>query len=149
MQTRLKQLGFFSGDVDGEYGDRTKSAVEKFQKALGIKQTGEASVTLQEHLYSDAAPNSDITFFKERQKFELLQPGDSSKAVGNLQKQLWELGYLNKDDVEDQVNDFNEATRQAVSEAQTAMGYIHADGVAGPEFQAFLFSKYCTIIKKN
>ena len=29
------------------------------------------------------------------------------------------------------------------------MGYVDADGVANPEFQAFLFSKYCTIIKKS
>ena len=94
LQTRLAELGFFEGDVDGNYGSRTESAVKKFQKALGIKQTGDASVTLQQHLYSDAAPKSSVSFFKEAQKFETLAPGDSSKSVEKLQRQLWELGYL-------------------------------------------------------
>jgi len=125
------------------------SAVKKFQKALGIKQTGDASVTLQQHLYSDAAPKSSVSFFKEAQKFETLAPGDSSKSVEKLQRQLWELGYLDKADVDGSVGTYNEATEASVAQAQRAMGYVDADGVANPEFQAFLFSKYCTIIKKS
>mgnify|MGYP001066141647 CR=1 FL=1 len=149
LQTRLAELGFFEGDVDGNYGSRTESAVKKFQKALGIKQTGDASVTLQQHLYSDAAPKSSVSFFKEAQKFETLAPGDSSKSVEKLQRQLWELGYLDKADVDGSVGTYNEATEASVAQAQRAMGYVDADGVANPEFQAFLFSKYCTIIKKS
>ncbi|NLF28323.1 MAG: hypothetical protein GX592_10525 [Clostridiales bacterium] len=149
LQTRLTELGFFEGDVDGNYGGHTESAVKKFQKALGIKQTGDASVSLQRHLFSDAAPKSGVSLFKEVQKFETLEPGDSSKSVEKLQRQLWELGYLDRADVDGSIGTYNAATETAVASAQLAMGYVDPDGVAGPEFQAFLFSKYCTVIKKN
>ena len=43
---------------------------------------------------------------------------------------------------------FGEATRDAVIAAQQAMQYVRADGVASPEFQAFLFSRYCGMIRK-
>ena len=42
---------------------------------------------------------------------------------------------------------YNDATRQAVVDAQTAMGYEDPDGVAGVEFQSFLYSKYSGKIK--
>lgn len=32
IQTKLKQWGYYNGDVDGIYGSRTKAAVEKFQR---------------------------------------------------------------------------------------------------------------------
>ena len=70
-------------------------------------------------------------------------------AVTNLQRRLWELGFLNKDDVKDSIGTFNDATRQAVVDAQLKMGYGSADGVAGVEFQSFLFSKYGDKLKQR
>ncbi len=67
----------------------------------------------------------------------------------NLQRRLWELGFLNKDDVKDSIGTFNDATRQAVVDAQLKMGYGSADGVAGVEFQSFLFSKYGDKLKQR
>ncbi|MBQ8964576.1 MAG: peptidoglycan-binding protein, partial [Clostridia bacterium] len=63
-------------------------------------------------------------------------------AVTALQRRLWELGLLNRADIEDSVGAYNEATRLAVTTAQLKMGYGSADGIAGAEFQNFLFSKY-------
>ena len=40
IQTKLKQLGFFNGTVDGIYGVKTQSAVKKFQKSVGITADG-------------------------------------------------------------------------------------------------------------
>ena len=148
LQTRLKQLGYYNGSLDGQYGAATAEAVRYLQNRLGLEQTGVASVSLQEHLYSDATPQSDISLFDSTQTFSTLQLGDESDMVEMLQRQLWELGYLDRADVEDSVGTFNEATRQAVIDAQAAMGYVKTDGVATPEFQAFVFSKYCTLIKR-
>ena len=64
-----------------------------------------------------------------------------------LQRRLWELGFLDKADVADSIGDFNDATRQAVIDAQLKMGYGSADGTAGEEFQSFLFSKYGEMLK--
>ncbi|MCI6291911.1 MAG: peptidoglycan-binding protein, partial [Clostridiales bacterium] len=41
LQSRLTELGFYSGEADGNYGGGTQDAVEAFQKALGVEQTGE------------------------------------------------------------------------------------------------------------
>lgn len=40
LQARLKALGFDPGPVDGEYGDRTRAAVEAFQLVRGLHVDG-------------------------------------------------------------------------------------------------------------
>ena len=70
------------------------------------------------------------------------------QPVESLQRQLWELGYLDREAVRGVEGQFNEATQAAVVDAQRAMEYVNADGVATPEFQAFLFSQYCGMIRK-
>ncbi|MGN0632456.1 MAG: spore cortex-lytic enzyme [Oscillospiraceae bacterium] len=42
IQEKLKERGLFSGEVTGYYGDKTQTAVKKFQKQQGISQTGTA-----------------------------------------------------------------------------------------------------------
>lgn len=49
LQIQLKQLGFDISIVDGQFGQRTKSAVEEFQKEKGLSVDGVAGdVTLEE-----------------------------------------------------------------------------------------------------
>ena len=74
--------------------------------------------------------------------------GSAAEGEESLQKQLWELGYLDREAVRGTEGQFGEATRDAVIAAQQAMQYVRADGVASPEFQAFLFSRYCGMIRK-
>ena len=38
IQTRLKEWGYYNGNVDGIYGSKTQSAVKAFQKANGLTQ---------------------------------------------------------------------------------------------------------------
>jgi hypothetical protein len=40
IQTALKNAGFYNGAVDGKIGPKTKSAIEEFQKAKGLKADG-------------------------------------------------------------------------------------------------------------
>lgn len=40
IQKKLKELGFFTGSVDGIYGVKTQSAVRRFQKSVGITADG-------------------------------------------------------------------------------------------------------------
>lgn len=48
LQSKLKQLGFSSGIVDGKFGPGTKKAVMAFQKSKGLKADGVAGpVTLK------------------------------------------------------------------------------------------------------
>lgn len=41
MQEALNKLGFFVGEVDGIFGDRTQAGVKAFQKEKGLAETGE------------------------------------------------------------------------------------------------------------
>jgi peptidoglycan hydrolase-like protein with peptidoglycan-binding domain len=40
IQTALKNAGFYSGNVDGKVGPKTKAAIEAFQKANGLNADG-------------------------------------------------------------------------------------------------------------
>ncbi|MBR3905711.1 MAG: peptidoglycan-binding protein, partial [Clostridia bacterium] len=40
LQQRLQQLGFYTGTVDGQYGNGTKNAVLIFQKQHGLEADG-------------------------------------------------------------------------------------------------------------
>lgn len=40
IQTKLKNWGYYSGDIDGIYGSRTKEAVKKFQKNNNLTADG-------------------------------------------------------------------------------------------------------------
>ena len=42
LQIKLKELGYYSGAVDGDYGNGTEKAVKKFQKAKGLSADGVA-----------------------------------------------------------------------------------------------------------
>lgn len=40
LQESLKTLGFYRGNVDGDYGEQTRSAVTAYQTARGLKPDG-------------------------------------------------------------------------------------------------------------
>lgn len=40
IQTALKNAGFYTGNIDGKVGLKTKAAIEEFQKANGLKADG-------------------------------------------------------------------------------------------------------------
>lgn len=40
VQTKLRELGYYKGNIDGIYGSGTKSAVTNFQKANGLSADG-------------------------------------------------------------------------------------------------------------
>lgn len=58
LQTRLKELGFLSGNADGDFGGKTLKAMTAFQNANGLEQTGIASAADQSLLFSADALNS-------------------------------------------------------------------------------------------
>ena len=61
VQKRLKALGYFSGEVGGNYQALTKAAVEAFQATAGLTVDGECGVNTLEALFSDSAPKMPKT----------------------------------------------------------------------------------------
>jgi peptidoglycan hydrolase-like protein with peptidoglycan-binding domain len=45
LQTKLTDLEFYTGPIDGDYGKGTRAAVEKLQKSCDLEETGELDIT--------------------------------------------------------------------------------------------------------
>ena len=58
LQTRLKQLGYYIGAVDGEYGSGTALAVTRFQKAYKLTADGVAGPKTLTMLYALPVPTA-------------------------------------------------------------------------------------------
>ena len=41
VQSRLRTLGFYRGQVDGTWGAGTQAAIERFQQGRGLQPTGQ------------------------------------------------------------------------------------------------------------
>ncbi len=59
LQQRLAKYGYSPGKADGEFGDKTKSAVKRFQKAFGIDPTGTVGKATWKMLSVDAKGGVD------------------------------------------------------------------------------------------
>lgn len=74
LQTRLKEMGFYSISIDGDYGNGTVNAVKAFEEYNGMEVTGIATAELQDFLFSDEAkgieiPDIEITSVGLRQSY--------------------------------------------------------------------------------
>ena len=58
-QTRLKELGFNPGTIDGKFGPNTKRAVVAFQNSVGIAADGVVGPVTWSHLFEDVAKSKD------------------------------------------------------------------------------------------
>ena len=131
LQTRLKELGYFTGNVGGNYLDQTVAAVSAFQKDKGLEVDGIATREVQRLLFGDTAPTATE---KPETGYKTLKYGDSGDAVKKLQKKLQELGYF-----EGTIGgNYKDLTVAAVKRYQKAMG-LTADGVATAELQKMLY----------
>lgn len=136
IQQRLKDLGYYTGDVDGSFGDATEKAYREFQKAAGLTVDGIAGSD-REVLYSDDAPKAssgtdttkpsdkpeeptvpdektDETKPSDEDKENNYKNGDENEEVTKIQNQLAALGYFDID----ATGFFGDYTEQAVKNFQ-------------------------------
>ncbi|MCR5565518.1 MAG: peptidoglycan-binding protein [Clostridiales bacterium] len=55
VQKRLKKLGYYTGSIDGDYGNGTKTAVKNFQKRNGLNANGKVNSKTLAKLNSSGA----------------------------------------------------------------------------------------------
>ncbi len=162
LQRALKDLGYYTGSVDGDFGEGTESAVRAFQKANGLyvdgvagprtmsvinggnakhaptatpkpKATATPKPTVTPKATSRATPRTYVPSAPDTYRY--LQMGSSGSDVRKLQQRLSDLGYYTG-----QVNGrFGEETERAVYEFQQRNG-LWIDGVAGEDTQRMLYS---------
>ncbi|MDO5023033.1 MAG: peptidoglycan-binding protein [Eubacteriales bacterium] len=158
MQARLRELRYYSGGRDGDFGAATEEAVKAFQRQNGLKVDGVAGAATLNLLYSSNAksatsgnanqgnvskvtPIPKPTAIREyvnvtpapNGQYVTLREGNSGTLVRNLQNALRQQGYLYSVD-----GKYGEATTEAVTKFQQDKG-LSQDGVAGPATQRVLF----------
>ena len=155
LQRRLQELGYLNGSADGQFGAMTERAVKAFQASLGLTQSGVASSSLQERLYSASAPFAPVTAAPTARPTsvptqaptaqptynpysgytELTYGTKNSLAVQQMQNHLKVLGYFSAT----ATGNYYSETSAAVSAFQAAMG-LEATGKATPETLYLLYS---------
>lgn len=149
IQNRLAELGYYTGAIDGNFGDETERAYRAFQEAAGLTVDGIAGSD-REVLYSDDAPYApkveETTAPAEEEKDDEekadeeetpaieFKSGDESDDVKAIQGKLAELKYFDVDPT----GYYGDYTVQTVMNFQLANG-LEATGIVDEETYKVLF----------
>ncbi|NLI21171.1 MAG: hypothetical protein GX418_06455 [Clostridiales bacterium] len=134
MQTKLKELGYYTGEVDGQYGQGTAQAVKLFQAQQGLTADGLAGTDTLTALYGGAA-QTYIPTPSPSPTPSMLSKGDQGDAVRSLQQRLKDLGYY-AGSVD---GDYGGGTQEAVRLFQS-QNDLEVDGVCGSATMAAVFA---------
>ena len=142
VQKKLKELGFYKGTVDGDFGEATEKAVKAFQKQYGLTvdgKVGSATMAKLATAKATAKPSATATpkptATPAYSTNTYLRNGNSGKQVKQMQERLIALGYL----LGKANSNFDNATEAGVLAFQRR-NTSYADGVAGPETLKALYS---------
>ena len=121
LQTRLKELKYYTGNLSGRYREGTRDAIKTFQTDFGLEVTGIADAETQSVLYST--------------QYRPLRYGAKGDDVKALQTRLMELGYY-KAKIS---GNYLEVTQSSIVTFQKING-LNMTGIADPDTQELLFS---------
>ena len=119
LQTRLKELKYYTGNLSGRYREGTRKAVETFQADFELDQTGVADLRTLSILFSLA--------------HRPLRFGSTGEDVKQLQVQLTEMGYY-KGKIS---GNYLDSTQDAVEALQKKNG-LEVTGIADSDLQDLL-----------
>ena len=140
LQTALKNLGYYNKKIDGVYGKGTISAVQAFQRAMGLTVTGTADSQTQQLIFSDKAQGQAGSSFKASR----LKLKDTGSDVTLLQTMLKYLGFYTSEPG----GTYDAATKSAVTAFQKSKK-LTADGIAGPVTLTTLQNAYAASQNTN
>ena len=128
LNARLRELYYTSASASSNYNSDTVAAVKRFQRQLGVSETGVATAELQRQLYSEYAP--------QYEGYTDHFAGETDERILSAQLQLSSLGYLRPDALTGTLDDL---TAQAIRDFQYENG-LSVDGILGANTQAALFA---------
>ncbi|MBQ8057814.1 MAG: peptidoglycan-binding protein [Ruminococcus sp.] len=156
LQERLQELGYYTGAIDGKFGDGTEEAFKLFQKTAGLYVDGLAGSDV-DLLYSDDAPEyipqAELVVNNDKSEDEIAQTaaendeietetpnlfknGDFHEEIIKIQERLIELNYYSGT----ADGSFGSMTEEAVTAFQKANG-IEQSGEANEYTMNVLFSE--------
>ena len=137
LQLRLRDLGYFTGDVSGLFDSETESAVKRFEQTYGTMQTGVATAKLQLKLFASNAPAYGSEEYNSAviSQYQVLRPGAVGSSVYALQQRLKNLGYP----LTELTGVFDEQTGQCVRLFYASYGLAASD-VANVAMQRELYA---------
>lgn len=134
LQQQLKDHGYYTDAVDGQYGQGTANAVKLFQAQAGLTADGLAGTDTLTALYGGAV-QTYIPTPTPSPTPSMLTKGDKGEAVKALQQRLKDLGYYsgNVD------GDYGGGTEEAIRLFQR-QNALDVDGVSGIATMAAIFA---------
>lgn len=152
LQDKLYELGYYWGNITGNYLEGSISAIQTFQGEHGLEQTGVADVKTQEALFASSvrptpsptpAPSATplptpsptpgpYQAFKRK-----LQKGDKGEDVQRVQQRLMDLGFFTYHKT---TLNFQAQTLDAVKKFQTYNG-LTANGAVDEKTWNALFNE--------
>lgn len=142
LETRLKVLGYFSGEADNVCDDATVLSIKAFQAKHGLDADGVMDSADQLVLYGGSAMGANVVVTPSPSPTpnppkDTVRPGDKSDDAKRVQQRLKELGYYTGD-VD---GSFGPASVAALKAFQKKSA-LDDDGVCGTQTRAVLFGKY-------
>lgn len=148
LQRRLRELGYFNGQLTGYFGRTTQEAVSRFQQAYLIQPDGIVGSDTRSALFGSGTgtsqffQNDSLSLppppplsgssmsgrFNPIPSIQVLRLGDRGSEVTNLQQELRQRGF-NPGRVD---GVYGSQTQEAVRQFQRTRG-LFADGIAGRE----------------
>lgn len=127
LQTDLTTLGYYWAQITGNFGEKTETAVKRFQEENGLTVDGVAGKkTLDAIAAAVAAKGGSSTGSTTSTTGSVLKLNSQGTKVSQLQTDLKQLGYY----YAEITGNFGEKTEAAVKEFQKRND-LTADGVAG------------------
>lgn len=139
LQTRLKELGYYAGNLSGVCDADTVAAIKMFEGNNGLNADGEADANDQAVLFGASVLDASVVATPTpaptlAPPTKTLRRGDKGEEVKSLQQRLIDLGYYNGK----VTGTYNEGTEEAVKDYQKKSS-LDADGVCGPVTRAALY----------
>ena len=139
LQTRLKELGYYKGELTGVCDEDTVAAIKLFEGKHGLVADGEMSAADQQVLYGATAMEASVVVTPSptptvKPPTKTLRPGDKDDEVKLLQQRLKDLGYYTGNIT----GVYNTATTEAVKAFQKKSS-LEQDGILGPITRTVLY----------
>lgn len=135
VQQKLKDAGYYTGDVNGIFDKATETAVKAFQAASGLKQDGIVGSATWQALTGTYMGGGTLP-----EKMVVMKRGSKGESVFQLQSFLVDKGYLEAtvDGKSSVDGKYGPGTAVAVMKYQKAKGMEKLDGIVGAETYAKL-----------